>query len=453
MSREQITKALEQYGIDPPKAARLGLISVLGPQPRAITYEIGKAKVQGLIQEIQSKAHHPIEISIDDKAIESVVKNLSTNELGMRNVDQGFSVLLKRPLTGILTDLPGVKKVALQTDEAGQIHWFADGKEVALEGAKIPGTTREETNWNYISDFEAGSSNHTPQIKDLGIAPKMQYSPEALKAVATHEVYGHWMTDAILNRKNGADTISLIAGDGYLGYVRPSTASEVHLSNLTSLIKEAIVLEAGHRAVFLSGSFASGGGNDGSPRNPSKPSNDDLGKIDQIFNKMINNRLIPGISEASSPAQKQQMKQILHETLDYATDQVIKDGMGSKEFDPVFNRVVQDRFIGKDDLDAYLKKVDFNGFGDPDVYFSQLMSHAFEKTAQLKDMTPELKRSASETLSRLFEEARVRSQSNPSASSKIAEIQAESNKSVIHNPVNRGATIDCEINAIKSFTE
>lgn len=457
MSREQITKALEQYGIDPPKAARLGLISVLGPQPRAVTQEVGKLKVQNLIREIQSKSHHPVEITVDDQAIESVVKNLSTNELGLRNVDQGFSVLLKRPLTGILTDLPGVRKIELRTGTDGQVHWFADGKEVALEGAKIPGTTREETNWNYLSEFEAGSSNRTPQIKDLGIAPRLQYSPEALKSVATHEVYGHWMTDAILNRKNGAEAISLIAGDGYLGYVRPSVPSEVHLSNLSSMMKEAIVLQAGHRAVFQTGSFATGGGNDGSPRDPRKPSNDDLGKIDKIFNQMINNRVVAGISETSSPVHKQQVKQFLNDVLDHATDRVIQDGVKSGQFDPVFNHVVKERFISKEDLDSYLSKVDFEKFGDPDVYFSKVITDAFEQASRDRrlDKTPGLKKSVGGTLSRLLEETKARAQSKPAALSEISKVETKASEFFGHTPGPAGAnaTTKCLINALNGLLE
>jgi hypothetical protein len=219
------------------------------------------------------------------------------------------------------------------------------------------------------------------------------------------------------------------------------------------MMKEAIVLQAGHRSVFQAGSFATGGGNDGSARDPHKPSNDDLGKIDKIFNQMINNRVIPAVSEASSPAQKQQVKQFLNDVLDHATDQIIHDGVKSGQFEPVFNHVIKDRFIAKEDLDNYLSKVDFKQFGDPDVYFSKVITVAFEEASkdQKFDKDPELKKSIGGTLSRLLEETKVRVQSKPTAASEISEIEANAHKFFGHTHGATNATTKCIVNVMSGL--
>jgi hypothetical protein len=193
------------------------------------------------------------------------------------------------------------------------------------------------------------------------------------------------------------------------------------------MMKESVVLQAGHRAVFQTGSYATGGGSSGAPRDPHKPSSDDIGKIDEIYNKMISNRVVPNLSETSSTAQKQEFKIFMNEMLDHATDRVIRDGIKSGQFEPVFSHVMKERFISKDDLDAYLRKVDFTKFGDPDLYFSEVVSEAYEKAAKSAafEKNPELKKNVGGSVSRILEEAKVRAQTKPEIAAKISELQSK----------------------------
>ncbi len=378
---KQIVDYFSQKGLDAPKVARLGRVYVMGPQPKSVQLDIGEMMVAQIVQKAQADAGHPIKIKIDEGAVKGVVDRLTTIELGMREVNRGFEDVIKRPLGGILSDIPAVREIELKVGANGKFQWLANGKEVALEGIPINKQGLEERNWNFVSDISATSRNRTPQLTDLKAQEISPFTKEAVEAVATHEVYGHWMTEALLNRKNGVEAISLYPGKGYLGYVRPLSDELLRVSDLSSLLKEAIVLNAGHRAVFVKGRYATGGGD--IDRAKDAPPNDDLGKIEKIKQQLINNRLLPGITENSSPQEVAEAKRFLGEFFDEAADNIIRDGLNSKEFDEIYRQVLADRFMAQEQIEELLAKVDMSKFGTMEEFFTRHVDTAMSKA--LKD--------------------------------------------------------------------
>lgn len=379
ISQKEILDYFSRAGMDPPKVARLGIVDVLGPQPKAVTLPVAKAKLAASIEKIQKESRTPLEISVDDAVLQSLIERVTTAKLGMRQVNRAFDDWVKGPLNAIRSDFPRANRIEMKLDEDKKTHWFVDGKEVGLEGSKLSDTAPEERNWSYVSEFGSSSANRTPQLEDLPAATKLKYTEETLHAVATHELYGHWMTEVLLKRKNPADAISLIAGENYLGYVRPSEEELYHISHLSNLIKKQIMLQAGHRAVFLRGQYATGGGHGGSARDPKDSPSDDIGKIDRIHEIMINNRILPDLSETSPNDQKQIAKFFLNDLLDEMADHIIQEGIDSGEFKPLYDQLIQLKYLGKEELDRYIEeKVDFSKFGSADEYFMKQIRKALK---------------------------------------------------------------------------
>lgn len=376
ITHKEILEYLSQAGMDPPKVARLGIITVLGPQPRSITLQVAKAKLNASIQQMKKEGRYPIDITVDDAILEALVERVTTAKLGMRQVNRSFDDWVKGPLNAIKFDFPHAKKIEMKLTEDKKTQWFVDGKEVALEGVKLSETGVEERNWNLTSDFIESSSNRTPQLEDLPAPKKLKYTPDTLHSVAIHELYGHWMTEVLLSHKNPADAISLIAGENYLGFVRLAEEELYRIHDLSKLIKRQITLQAGHRAVFLNGQYATGGGHDGSARNPNTPPSDDIGKIDRIHDSMINNRLLPDLSERSPSQQKLLAKAFLTDVLDEAADAIILEGIRSKAFHGIYQQLIDSKYLGKQELDHYVETLDFSPFGSTDDFFLRHITRA-----------------------------------------------------------------------------
>jgi ATP-dependent Clp protease ATP-binding subunit ClpA len=427
-----VNEQLGRYGLDAPIIARLGQVHVLGPQPRSVSINVGEMKTQKAIKEIQGLVPHPIEISLDPKAVEEVVARLSTVRLGMRAVDRGFEKFMFMPLRGIIQDLDTpsrpLKKIEMKLVSGSPV-WsvtYADSKtsqevatEVALEAFSL-GDNLYDENWKLKTQFDPTSENHTPQLKDLETVEKMKVTPEMAKDITIHEVYGHWMVDAILNHRNGADFISIIPGQNYFGYVRPKEIEVHDGSSLMTVLKEVVVLESGHRAVFKFGRFKTGAGNGGEVRDKDKPSNDDLGKVYAQIDMIINNNLIPDTSEHSDPKKKAQVKQYIDKVSALVADRVIERGLRSRQFQPVFDRVLTQKYAGHEELENYLKQVDFSKVGDSDVLFCLYFTHAVLKTI---NSYPNLKESVSGIIDRVLLEAMTKNSGNDVVIRQLTRIQ------------------------------
>jgi len=427
LTPDVVVKSLEEKGLDAPLIARLGQIFVLGPQPKTVSVDVGKMKIEKAVHEIQGVLTHPVQITIDPSTIEAVVSRLTTVRLGMRAVDRGFEKFILMPLRGIIQDIDSIRplksiEMHLKNGEPIWIVTYVEGgkAEVCLEGYSL-GDGLFAENWKDKKEFDKKSENRTPQLKDLETIQKLKMSPELVHSTTVHEVYGHYMVDAILNHKNGADFISIIPGENYLGYVRPKEV-EVHTDRtLLTLMKEAAVLDAGHRASFKMGLFATGGGN-GGPREKDDQAQDDLGKLYKNVDIMIHNNLLSDVNEYSSEAQKRVFKQFVEKVSSFVADQVIDMGMKSGQFTEIFDRVLKNRYATQADLDSYIQqKVDFSKFGNPDVLYAHYM---VQGVVRLIRSFPMLKDSIHELAERIIVESEARNAGNEEVLSQLAQIRS-----------------------------
>jgi hypothetical protein len=303
-----------------------------------------------------------------------------------------------------------------------------DGQEVILEGKQLP-NGGENRVWEFKKLVKSDAVNRTPTVHDLKSVEKMKYTPELLHEVAVHEVYGHWMVNAMLTRENGADFVSLIPGPGYLGYVRPKAQEVADVQNLSSVLKRMVELSAGHRSVFYHGSYATGGGNDGAARAEGKEAADDLGKIQKLKNMLINNGMFPGVREGSSGAEKAIASELIDKVVDRMADEVIHKGIESKEFEPVFNKVMKDRYLTKEDLDAFVHKVNYDKFHyqGRDGLFMETLSASIAKELEIMKGDPhyeQAKKLSSGLLQRTFDESMTRAKGKPAALAELEEIKS-----------------------------
>lgn len=438
IGQKEVLEYLSQAGMDAPKVARLGIIDVLGPQPRSVTLNVAKAKLAVSIEKIKKEGRTSIEFAVEESILESLVERVTTAKLGMRQVNRAFEEWIKGPLNAIRFDFPHAKKIEMKLSTEGKTQWFVDGKEVALEGMKLSEESPEERNWNYLSEFGPQSTNRTVQLEDIPAPKKVKYTEETLHAVAIHELYGHWMTEVLLNRNNPADAISLIAGENYLGFVRLAEDELYRIKDLSKLIQQQIVLQAGHRAVFLDGQFATGGGHDGSARDPRAYPSDDIGKIDRMQDAMINNRLLPDLSEKSNPQHKHIIKLFLNDVLDEAADRIIQNGISSGKFKPLYDQLIQSKYLGKQELDQYVEKLDLTEFGDPNEYFLMYFENAVRVTKERwthKKLTKNMDivtQMANALVERLYQEAEKRTRNNPALNSRIVEMH-QKNSGTLHH--------------------
>lgn len=418
LGQKEVLDYFSRAGMDAPKVARLGIIDILGPQPRSVTLPVAKAKLAAAIEKMQKEGRRPIEITIDDSILQSLVERVTTAKLGMRQVNRAFDDWVKGPMNAIRADFPSARKIEMKLSSDQKTHWFVDGQEVGLEGVKLTESSPEERNWSYLSEFHTHSQNRTHQLEDLPSPQKLKYTPETLHAVATHELYGHWMTEVLLNRKNPADAISLIAGEGYLGFVRQTEEELYSVQDLSKLIKEQIMLQAGHRAVFLKGQYATGGGHGGSIRDPKEYPSDDIGKIDRLQEVIINNRLLPDLSETSNAEHKHLAKLFFNDLLDELADQIITEGMSSGDFKPLYDQLIDSKFLNKKELDQFVSTVDFNKYGSSEAYFLKHLRQAMRATLDRwrhkigQKNQPLIKNLSQGILERVERESKIRSETH-----------------------------------------
>ncbi len=436
ITRNEIVKYFAEKRIDAPKLARFGQIHVLGPQPRHITRSVGLMKVQQAIKEINARRSKPIEIIIDNAATYEVVRRLSTVTLGMREVNRGFKTLLFSPLHGIIQQFRQAQKIEAKFDsETSKVTWFVNGKEVIREGVPIdndeetddPEDIKVESNWTYKDQVVPDSKDTTPQVKDLQEIEKLHTTPETFFTTTVHEYYGHWMMDILLHRENKHGAMSLLAGEGYLGYVRKKFTKIHEGKTLSSIFKELLYLNAGHRSDFHFNIFATGGGNNGSKRKDGEPNRDDLGKMQDLINAMINNNLVPEIHEASSPRLKSAFEDLTRKVVNYATDYILKAGLKSKQFEPGFLALIRKKFYSEKELDELVQKMDFKEFGSKDELFLNAMIDAIDKVSRENNGTlpAKAKSNLHQILSRFFAEAIRSNLHNPDEIRKLEELKVK----------------------------
>jgi ATP-dependent Clp protease ATP-binding subunit ClpA len=427
ISRREIADYLEHMGIDPGKISTFGNMYVVGPLSRSVTLALARSRVEQATGQINAKRARPIQFKIDDLAIQTVVEKLTAAKLGMSELVRGLDGLILAPISGIIEEIPSVKTVEAKMDpETKIVKWIANGKEVVKEGVKISDRL-SENNWVYRDEMQPAAEDKTPQIKTLSPVEKMKYTDETLNTVLVHEYAGHWMAEVLLERKNGARIITLFPGVGYLGAVYQKQDEVFSISTVSNLFRKMIMLDAGHRAVFQAGFYATGGGNDGSTRSPQSPPSDDLGKIEKTIDLMINNNILPDLRESSSPASKTAARNIIREYVDIVTDLVLKAGIESKIFDPYIATLRVKRYYDEPEMDKIVSELDFSSFGSKDEFLLKMLVGGTEKYLQ---MHPENKvrtqKFLSEIVSRVATELRTRNVGDSNAVQKLKDVMSTS---------------------------
>ena len=166
------------------------------------------------------------------------------------------------------------------------------------------------------------------------------------------------MTDVLLSGENRASALSLEPGKGYGGYVAwKETKGQTIVRSLSDLSREAIVSEAGHRAVFLLKKFGSGGGS-GSLDEKLNERRDDFAHVTHKIDAMISNNQIDGLSEFSSKEEIQAFKKFAHNLFAFAADYLITTGKESKAFQGIYDRALAKRYLNEAELDEAVKGIE-----------------------------------------------------------------------------------------------
>ena len=352
---KEIVNGFEKVGIDAPKVARLGKIFINGPLSRDRTREVGILIIDKSIDQLLRSSGKKININIDENISNEITSRLSTVQLGMRKVKEGINDLIVTSLAGIMIDMPKVKNIKASLDEKGVIHWYGDGKEIIGEGV-IEGKI-EVIHWKPLEEASVTVKNVTPQFENLDVAEKTVLSKEEHLSTLIHEVKGHWQARVVLSGENPSQTISLIPGDGFLGYVRAKEQKEVPLSSLRTMLKDIVTLEAGHRAVFLEDIFATGGGTSSFRKEDEMPM-DDLGKVNKRIDAILSNNLVSDVTEFSDEVEKQEFRSIIRNIGKNIADDVIDIGNRSGQFEEAYEYISKKHFAGEDILNDFVGKMD-----------------------------------------------------------------------------------------------
>lgn len=376
VTSNDIAKYFASVGMDAPKVARLGPIFVNGPLSQEASQRVGAKEVKRAVEDAirETSQLYDLKVEIDPAIVNEVVKRVTTVKLGMRKVNEAIRALVIQPVTGIMTDFEGVGEIKAKLVN-GKIVWTADGAEVVKHEMSI-GTAKIST-WTTKDGLLSGSTETTPQLKDVTEQPKVRLSQAEVYRVAIHEIYGHWLADYLLTGRNNAETISLIPGDGYLGYVRPKENLDSYDGkSLTTWLREAVMLESGARATFIAGFYSSGGGSNGAPRNMRETQHDDLGRVEQTFNEMLSNQIFRNVTEFSNEAQKTEFKEFMRSVTKGMSDRIIRYGLRTKQFKGIFEEVLKERFINDVRLEEMIQKVDRSKLMSPEHLLFWSMSNA-----------------------------------------------------------------------------
>jgi ATP-dependent Clp protease ATP-binding subunit ClpA len=397
-NEDAIMSEFAKYGIDAPKVARLGgtkNIIVRGPLPKSSTHNIGGIMLNKSVNEIVENSGIRVKVTVDDKVLYEVVDMLTSITLGMRGVGAGIEKVILDPIGGIIADIPELKSIEVKMLKNGEVAWYADGKRIVYVGEKLDEDLYQRS-WELKSEAPKKAEDFTPQLKD--IKPKKKQMTRAMKETTRiHEVEGHWMVDFLLTGENTAQSINLIPGDWYLGYMMPKERELIDVHSLTTEFKEVLVLEAGHRSVFERGTFEYGGGSSGRPRDPKGPRSDDLGRVDDIYNRFLSNNIFEDYSEFSNGQEIDRFKKTLRMVGKYSTDYVLRYGNDAGISDGINNEFTKkinagkEEFLNEKEIEAFVKKIKAKGnLKDPNKLFMESVVYGVEqfmKRADFKDDT------------------------------------------------------------------
>lgn len=383
-SEADVLKYFKQLGLDAPKIARLGEIFIRGPLSKESALDVGRKMLKKAIDEKiamslreQRRGSAVPSIRVEPLLLESIVDKVKTVRLGMRKVNSAIQRLIAEPTAGILFFFPTAGEIYVQNTDAG-MRWTVDGEAVVLVEQKGEGDEGPRNLWVKLADKLTADKIVTPELKDIEEPPKTKLSAIEVEHTAIHEVIGHWMTSVLLNGRNAHEVISIIPSAGALGFVRQIREEEYTSDSLTSMLKFAVYLEAGHRSLFVRNVYGTGGGSSGKAKE--KGRNDDLGKVDGLFERMMSNNLVSATVEFDKASDKIEFKSLMRGPLKEMTDRVIRYGLKLGYFEKILQIAAKDRFLEQDMLDAYvadLKKE--NKLQDPDLVFLFFLDQVFSE--------------------------------------------------------------------------
>jgi ATP-dependent Clp protease ATP-binding subunit ClpA len=328
ITENDIFKYFAKIGIDAAKMARFGEIFVNGPLPKEQSLKVGNKDLGKLVNEATADVGqlYDFEVKVDPAVVAEVIKRVSTINLGMRKVKFAIQKLVTQPLGEIFFNHMGVELIEVKLED-GKIVWYLDGK-------------KSEQAW--------------PQLESIEKVEKIKVDPAQLDFIGRHEFHGHWMVDYLLKRKNSTMSISLIPNEDSLGRVRfKPDAENYELDTLSSILGEIVSLEAGHRAVFISGLYATGGGSSGQRKKDETPS-DDLGKVEQKIDQILSNNLLNAYREYGSAGNQKVFKAFMRDLAKTMADALIRYGTKTKVFDPLFDDLMRERYLGDDRIDSFV---------------------------------------------------------------------------------------------------
>ncbi len=379
------------FGFDPPKLARMGLMHLKGPTKKEIAHQVGQYLLEDSLANILKGSGIYVDVVVDPAVVNKTVDMLSTVLLGMRDVkSKGIEKLVLNPISGIILDLPDIKKLELKLGQNDEVRWYADGKRIIL-------TSESGSTWEYLSVAKKKGITEDNAIQFADIKPKKkELDPLMKETTRIHEVEGHWMVSYLLHGENGAQSINLIPEGWYAGYMRPKMKEKIVTHSIVTEMKDVLELEAGHRSVFVRGTYEYGGGSNGKPRDPKSGARDDLGRVDEIFQKFLSNNIFEDYSEFSKANDVHLFKDTMRMVGKYATDYVIEYGNANGVSDGInaeFTRKIQEgkqEFLNEQEIETFVEKFEqTHKLKNHDELFYESIVHGIEKYLEREDFMDE----------------------------------------------------------------
>lgn len=221
----------------------------------------------------------------------------------------------------------------------------------------------------------------------LDKAPKLEEKGKLL--INIHELRGHWLSNFLLTGKNASNYVTIIPGDGYLGYVRPKINFDIldqSDQTFSGMLKKIIILEAGHRAQVPYGIYGTGAGRPESLPSEGMP-RDDLGKIDLYYETMIANKMFPEVSNNHSSEVKRMFKLQMAEIVREMTDSILAQGISLGVGDEMVEKLQIEGKLHGEYLDSYASKLAKEIKLDPKAIINEAFQAAKSKLVTTAETT------------------------------------------------------------------
>lgn len=216
------------------------------------------------------------------------------------------------------------------------------------------------------------------------VDPSPKTTQNLKKLITMHELHGHWLVNFMLYGENVSNFVTIIPGDGYLGYVRPKVNHDLiseTMETFTGMFKKVIVLEAGYRAEKIIGGVT-GRGAGSINRAQGKQPTDDLGKINQLYDRWINNNFFEDVIENHNPETKRKFKLQMAKIIGAATDYVIQKGLANGVGNEAVDKLLKDGKLHGEWLDRYANDLSKKFKFKPENILDEALDYALENISK-----------------------------------------------------------------------